>query len=323
MKVSVAMITHNQERFIAHAIESVLMQETDFDYELVIGEDCSTDHTRELVADFQKRFPEKIHLVSRDRNVGMMQNLIETLSACKGEYVAFLEGDDYWLSTNKLQKQVEFLDLHQECSMCFHPVKWFYEEGYQPFESEPADGSSWPAEFREFTTFKDVLDDVYIQFGSVMFRGGVVQDYPSWMHVLNGGDWPLFILHAESGTIGCLPEVMSAYRRHSGGVCQKRQDASIYTSAVTMYENINAHFGFKYRKIIRPRIADYSYRLALFYDQEPEPESAQHWIARAVKTKLLNCQLPTKSESLMFLRLSLPSVYFFSKRIKATVVRLV
>ena len=96
IKVSVCMITYNHERFIAQAIESVLMQETDFRVELVIGEDCSTDGTRAIVREFGERFPERIRLLLPEHNLGMMPNFVATLSACRGQYVALLEGDDYW-----------------------------------------------------------------------------------------------------------------------------------------------------------------------------------------------------------------------------------
>ena len=110
VKVSVAMITYNHERFIAQAIESVLMQQTDFAVELVIGEDCSTDGTRAIVRDYGERYPERIRLLLPEHNLGMMPNFVATLKACRGQYVASVEGDDYWTDPHKLQKQVDFLE---------------------------------------------------------------------------------------------------------------------------------------------------------------------------------------------------------------------
>ena len=129
MKVSVHMITYNHEKFIAQAIESALMQQVDFDYEIVIGEDCSTDRTREIVVAYQQRHPDKIRLLLHEQNVGVSLNDIRVYRACRGEYVAWLEGDDYWTSPHKLQKQADFLDSHPACSACFHPVTVFFEDG--------------------------------------------------------------------------------------------------------------------------------------------------------------------------------------------------
>ena len=115
--VSVKMITYNHEPYIAQAIEGVLMQETDFPIELVIGEDCSTDRTRAIVFDYQKKYPEIIRVITSDKNVGANKNNKRTIKACHGKYIAFCEGDDYWHNPYKLQKQVDYLESHPECGL--------------------------------------------------------------------------------------------------------------------------------------------------------------------------------------------------------------
>jgi glycosyltransferase involved in cell wall biosynthesis len=116
--VSVMVITYNQEAYIARTLESVLMQQTDFDYELVIGEDSSTDRTRDIVRDYADRFPGRIRLVLAEKNLGPSANSLATLKACRGRYIAICEGDDYWVDPLKLQKQVGFLNLNPEYSLC-------------------------------------------------------------------------------------------------------------------------------------------------------------------------------------------------------------
>ncbi len=95
-------------RFIAQAIESVLMQETDFPFELVIGEDCSTDKTPEIVERFAALRPDVIRAVLNKKTSDLSRNFGATLERCRGSYIALLEGDDYWVSSSKLQKQVDF-----------------------------------------------------------------------------------------------------------------------------------------------------------------------------------------------------------------------
>src|SRR5579872_2594917 len=112
MKLSVMLITYNHELFIAQTLEGILEQRVNFDYEIVVGEDCSTDRTRDILMDFHNRYPRRILIQARHRNLGMMRNLEQTLSKCRGEYVALIEGDDYWTCRDKLQKQVDFLDAH-------------------------------------------------------------------------------------------------------------------------------------------------------------------------------------------------------------------
>jgi glycosyltransferase involved in cell wall biosynthesis len=117
--VSVKMITYNHAPFIAQAIEGVLQQKTNFPFELVIGEDCSTDGTQEIVLEYQKKYPDIIHVITSDKNVGMKKNSYRTTKACRGKYLAFCEGDDYWHHPHKLQKQTDYLESHPECGLVY------------------------------------------------------------------------------------------------------------------------------------------------------------------------------------------------------------
>ena len=117
--VSVKMITYNHAPFIAQAIDCVLQQKTNFPFELVIGEDCSTDGTRDIVFEYQKKYPEIIRVITSDENVGMKANGIRTGKACRGKYIAFCEGDDYWHHPEKLQRQIDYLESHPECGLVY------------------------------------------------------------------------------------------------------------------------------------------------------------------------------------------------------------
>ncbi|MDR0333403.1 MAG: glycosyltransferase [Dysgonamonadaceae bacterium] len=112
--VSVCMITYNHEKFISQAIEGVLMQKTNFPIELIIGEDCSTDKTREICIEYQQKYPEIIKLQLPEINKGMMRNFIENMQAARGKHIALCEGDDYWIDPYKLQKQVDFLEANED-----------------------------------------------------------------------------------------------------------------------------------------------------------------------------------------------------------------
>lgn len=107
--VSIRMLTYNHEKYVEKAIKSVLMQQVDFNYELVIGDDASTDNTAEIIRKYSKEYPDIIKAVIRTKNVGASENSYQIRKMCKGKFVAILEGDDYWTDENKLQKQVDFL----------------------------------------------------------------------------------------------------------------------------------------------------------------------------------------------------------------------
>ena len=191
MKVSVAMITYNHEKFIAQAIDSVLMQQTDFEYELVIGEDCSTDRTRAMVVDYAGRYPDRIRPLLRERNLGMNPNFVQTFQSCRGEYVALLEGDDYWTDPLKLQKQTDYLSSRPDCSLCFHPVHLAYDDSH-------GDGkTSWPPSRKPSYTLYDVLAAKYlwIHTSSILVRNNQIDGFPAWFYEMPMGDLPFIILN--------------------------------------------------------------------------------------------------------------------------------
>lgn len=124
--VSVKMVTYNHAPFIVQAIEGVLQQRTNFPFELIIGEDCSTDGTREIVFEYQKKHPDIIKVVTSDKNVGAKINGLRTLQAGRGKYIAFCEGDDYWHHPEKLQKQIDYLESHPGCGLVFTDYDFYF-----------------------------------------------------------------------------------------------------------------------------------------------------------------------------------------------------
>jgi glycosyltransferase involved in cell wall biosynthesis len=122
------MITYNHARYIAEAIESVMAQITNFDFELVIGEDCSNDATRNIVKSFQDKYPERIRVIYNEKNMGPVLNCLQVFKACKGKYVALLEGDDYWIDNKKLQKQADFLEQNKDYAMIHTDLLAYYQK---------------------------------------------------------------------------------------------------------------------------------------------------------------------------------------------------
>ena len=249
------MITYNHERFIEQAVESVLMQKVNFRYELVIGEDCSVDRTRDIIIQFQKKYPDRIRLLLRERNLGSSMNFIRTLEACQGEYVALLEGDDYWTSPYKLQRQVDFLDAHPECSACSHTVLVFFEDGKRRL---------YPSRRRKgILGLEDILASNLMQTCSVMFRNGVARPFPNWFGGLNPVDWSLNILNAQYGKIGFIDEVMAGYRIHSGGEWSKKNALDKLQETIEMLKQVNTHLNYKYDRTVRGTISACHLDLAL------------------------------------------------------------
>ncbi|WP_372744882.1 glycosyltransferase [Lutibacter sp.] len=129
MKVTVCMINYNQEKFIKEAIESVLKQECEYNLELIISDDCSSDNSKSIVKSIIKYHPKGnlITLVERGKNLGMTSNFFETFKLCKGDFIALCDSDDFWRDKYKLQKQIDFLDKNKDYVVSFHDVTLFDE----------------------------------------------------------------------------------------------------------------------------------------------------------------------------------------------------
>jgi hypothetical protein len=229
--VSVLMTTYNHERFIGQAIESVLMQQTKFPLEVVIGEDKSPDGTRRIAEDYQRRYPDEIHLLAREVNLGA-HNFVETYRACRGKYVAVLEGDDYWTSPDKLQTQVEALEAHSDWVMCFHTVRCVSEDGSRPPFPNP------PPNWQEVSTLDDLLEINFVPTCSVVFRNGIVGEFPKWYFSLPIGDWPFCIMLAQHGKLGYIDRVMADYRMHAGGAWTSKDEVVRKEAILEMFGQV-------------------------------------------------------------------------------------
>jgi len=237
--VSVHMITYNHEKFIAQAIEGVLMQKTSFPFELVIGEDCSTDRTRKIVVDYANRYPEIIKPILHEKNVGAKANSESVGEACTGKYVALCEGDDYWIDPLKLQKQVDFLDSNPGFSVCFHRARIVDKFGNCLGISKPS--MKW---HRPITNLRDVLKSNYIPTQSVLYRnrGYNWEVFDTLSNGLYFGDWPLHVLNAERGDIYFINEFMSAYRLHDGGSNRSASDIRKVRDNIEFYKRLQVYF---------------------------------------------------------------------------------
>ena len=242
--VSVCCITYNHERFLVQTIESVLMQATDFGVEMVIGEDCSIDSTRRIAQEFEKQYPGRIRVLTQNTNLGIMPNLMATMAACQGEYIAFLEGDDYWTDTNKLQIQVDALRANTECALCFHDAEIFYDAAPdQPvmiFSQQVASHALPPPTAQgsslRFTQLDLARAGWIIPSASMIFRArSLPQPLPAWFAGVYSGDYTLQLLSTRWGPALYLPHLMSRYRLHDQSVSSTMVQ-SVYQFERRIYE---------------------------------------------------------------------------------------
>lgn len=241
--LSIALITYNQEKYIAECIESMINQLTDFPFEIVIGEDFSTDNTRNICIDYQKKYPHLIRILAHDSNLGMMGNWIATINACVGDYVAICEGDDYWIDPLKLQKQVDFLSANTSFSLCAtrSKIDMYGDITINTIEKNILDT-------------KDILlEDWGLMTATLVFRKDSLK-IPTWFNKVRNGDYSLQLLVSLNGLIKILPDVTSVYRIHEAGVSSKLTAYVQCAWMVYLLDEFNKTTNFKYKKHINKKI---------------------------------------------------------------------
>jgi glycosyltransferase involved in cell wall biosynthesis len=231
-KVSVFVLTCNHVSWIAQALDSALVQEAPFRYEILVADDCSSDGTRELVREYERRHPERIRTFLPETNLGVREIWLAAARCCRGEYIAVLDGDDYWTSTEKLARQAMLLDTRPRWTSCFHRATLFHDDGSAP--PRPATH----AFDRDVFELDDLIRACFIPYLTVMFRRRVLAGVPDWAFSYAWYDWLFHIYCARQGQIGFLDEDMAAYRVHRGGNWSARSRAAQLEEDLRVYERI-------------------------------------------------------------------------------------
>ena len=236
--VCVDMIVFNQEKYVAQAIESILMQQTNFKFVLVIGEDCSTDATRSIVSKYQRDYPDKIILKLPNENLGMLYNETTNIALCKGKYIAWCEGDDYWTDPLKLQKQVDFLENNPDYVLCFHEVKILEPGGN--FEHDYI--TSVPYDYENVENLAQRRN--YIHTPSAVFRNKI-RNFPFEYYDCCVADYFTYIVLGQYGKYKKLNDLMAVYRvgigTFSGEIRTKRSryNVNLYVALLSYLTDEN------------------------------------------------------------------------------------
>lgn len=217
--VSICSITYNHAPFIRQCLDGMLMQKTDFPFEIIINDDCSTDGTTEIIKEYAEKYPAIVKPIFHKENQyqkgirGMFQRFV--FPKAQGKYIALCEGDDYWTDPLKLQKQVDFLESHPDYSLCFHNAVVHYEGGNK--------GDHLFANFDTGTFGRKELTDRWLApTASFVFRKTVLEtelyDRVRKSDKLVYGDLPLIITASYYGKIKGQKDAASVYRKHDGGI---------------------------------------------------------------------------------------------------------
>lgn len=212
LKVQVVVPTYNHAAYLAETFDSILAQETQHDYQILVHDDASTDGTREIIEEYAARHPGRFECILRDENMFQQGHRIATLvwPHYKAEYIAYLDGDDIWTRTDKLQKQVDFMDKYPRC-MISQTASVFFEEAtgeiLQDFPPEENRGKR--------TYFEDLAPGNYLLSSAVMHRRDSLPELPPDFNDIGFGDYAKFALIARKGWIGFIDIKATKYRIHS------------------------------------------------------------------------------------------------------------
>lgn len=211
IKVSVAMITYNHENYIREAIEGVINQNTNFSYEILVGEDCSNDLTRSICEEYESKYPKLFKLIPKTENVGMNKNWSRTVANCSGKYIAICEGDDYWTDPNKLQTQFDIMESNSEYSFTFHSVSVKNEIKSINY--------NYPKPSKKILTFNDILKKHYVPTCSVFYRSEMFpKPDPDFLKHCLMGDLPAQLLLTSRGNAFFLDKKMATYRKNQNSI---------------------------------------------------------------------------------------------------------
>lgn len=237
--VSVCMLAYNHEKYIRQSIESILMQETNFEFDLIIANDNSSDDTDKIILDCIANNPKgsRISYINNKINLGARQNAKNALEACKGKYIALCEGDDYWTNPLKLKKQVDFLESNEEYSMCFHEVEVLQDNHIIGTYSNLT---------KDIFSIEDFFEKHIVATCSILYRN--IIEIPDWSIRIASADKLLIFLFALKGKIKFLNETMGGYRLHSGGVSNFHFGINKVYDMSTLLNLFDEYSGYEYHE---------------------------------------------------------------------------
>lgn len=292
--VSVWMVAYNHEKFIRQSLESVLMQQTSFPFEIVIGEDCSTDGTRAIIREFEDKYPHIIKPVYHRQNVGAYSNAYEyCYPRLQGKYIACLEADDYWIDKNKLQDQVNLLENDPAAVLCFTQVK-VWDENLQTYKLH------WSQGFNEKKRYnvKNILQTFNIVTCTLMFKN-IYQPLPYDPKGFPTGDVSLCAFLLLKGDAVLLDKLTAVYREHNSGIYSPQSQEKKNLVFLEIFRSFLNYPAFhKQFHLLQKLLSDRAYRALCFEikKEAPDKQAVKTFCSLAVKNiNPFNIYFPAKS----------------------------
>lgn len=315
--VSICCTTYNHENYISDAIESFLMQKTDFDFEILIHDDASTDRTAEIIKEYEKKYPtiiQPIYQIKNQYSQGIDIWCDYLFSRAKGKYIALCEGDDYWTDSYKLQKQFNYMEENPACSLCTHAAELVSAENKTCIRLIRPNNDD-----KVYTA-----DEVIIGRGelfatnSMFFPTIVVEKVPDFYLNCEVGDYPLVIYLALKGMVFYMDEVMSAYRFMalnswtSKIIDNIEKQVHLNQNLEEMLFKVDAYSNYIYTDVIKNVVLRNKFNLILIKEEFKELQKVEY--------RTFYLELNTKYKFIIFLKQYFPRLSKVLRNIKRKVI---
>ena len=318
--VSICCMTYNQADYIKDAIESFLMQKTNFKFEIIIHDDASKDNTQKIIKEYEKKYPDIIKPIYQVENQYSKGEKIELLmfEKAQGKYIALCEGDDYWVYKEKLQKQVEYMEEHPECSLCFHDAKIFDEKTkkffkykYQNKRCKKKNGIYTAGELELYG---------FIPTASYLFKKEHVSEMPEFFYRSIVGDKPLRLILASYGYAFEINKIMSVYRKGTGISVtdrfnlnneMKKKAIKHYEDLIKIIDGFNEFSSWKFKDEME--ISKKKLKISILENEEKYSEILKNPEFRKILTKKIKLKY--------FIKLHFPKLFLKIKKLKNVLLK--
>jgi glycosyltransferase involved in cell wall biosynthesis len=262
--ISACVISYNHAGFIRQALESVAMQKIKFAMELIIADDCSTDGTVDIIEDFIKNYAGKVIFLKREKNIGAANNFIEMIGTARGKYIAYLEGDDYWASPDKLQIQVDYLEANESVAISSHNSTILLNTG-ETYSFNRRDKTFAAAPHQGIYSIEDYIIKDFFHSSAIVYRRTALKDFPEWYKSAFGGDYFLVLLLAMNGSIHYINETHSVYRINTNSISHYSSRYDIYKNFALYLNKFNQYSDYRYDKVMRAKIFSFKYSFHYYH----------------------------------------------------------
>jgi Glycosyltransferases involved in cell wall biogenesis len=253
MKINIILITYNQQQYIRQAVESILMQRFDGEVNIIVADDSSTDDTLNIIRSYEPDSPFEFIYLPKEKNIGHSKNYYRAFVACDGDYIAILEGDDYWTSPFRLQKHVDFLDKHRECVLSMNKLIFYWQDEYR-FQIQDWDGENY---IQYITSQQMAIGNNLGNLSACVIRKSIFNKLSPQIFDVVFDDWLLGIALGEYGFLCKLNEPLSVYRKHQNGLWSQidtKESLKILEERIKQY---NPLFNYRYTNEFQQQILSF------------------------------------------------------------------